>query len=412
MFKVLTSNNTRAFLKMCDNSKRGWWTKYSESRLIEVENTILTAVKSAFKTWFVPIGSTVGNNDKIWTIALNDQSPNTPLVMLHGFAAGLGFWCLNFDEIAQDRPLYAIDLLGFGRSSRPSFSKDCETAEQQWVSAIEAWRKQVNLDKFILLGHSFGGYLATSYAISHPDRVQHLILADPWGFSERPANFNPPTWVKVLGVVLYPFTFFNPLSTVRAMGPFGPWFIKKMRRDIARKYEDTFEDTNVIMEYIYQCNSQNPSGETAFHNFLKGFGWTKYPMIKRYDQLHDSVPITVMYGENSWISKEPGIILQEMRGSDSYVNIEIVPSAGHHLYSDQPHIFNKMVKETCRVADTFKDPETMKKASKLLKERFDPQKIKKLIEKNNRVLKEMSENEITESVDEGEKREVMAQVVD
>lgn len=60
----------------------------------------------------MPIGDIVGKNDQIWTIALNKEGENTPLVMLHGFAAGLGFWCKNFDGIAQDRPVYAIDLLG------------------------------------------------------------------------------------------------------------------------------------------------------------------------------------------------------------------------------------------------------------------------------------------------------------
>lgn len=72
----------------------------------------VAVIKSKFRTWFVSIGSIVGKDDKIWTIALNEKSENTPIVMLHGFAAGIGFWCKNFDEIAKDRPLYAIDLLG------------------------------------------------------------------------------------------------------------------------------------------------------------------------------------------------------------------------------------------------------------------------------------------------------------
>ena len=53
------------------------------------------------------------------------------------------------------REVYAIDLLGFGRSSRPDFPVSVEGVEEQYVSSLETWRKEVGLDKFILLGNFF-----------------------------------------------------------------------------------------------------------------------------------------------------------------------------------------------------------------------------------------------------------------
>lgn len=43
-------------------------------------------------------------------------------------------------------------------------------AEKQLVLSIEEWRREMNLPKIILLGHSMGGFLATSYTMSYPDR--------------------------------------------------------------------------------------------------------------------------------------------------------------------------------------------------------------------------------------------------
>lgn len=60
--------------------------------------------------------------------------------------------------------------LGFGRSSRPSFSTDALIAEKQLVKSVEEWRREMNINKMILLGHSMGGFIATSYSMDYPDR--------------------------------------------------------------------------------------------------------------------------------------------------------------------------------------------------------------------------------------------------
>lgn len=232
---------------------------------------------------------------------MNTDSPNMPIVMLHGFAAGIAFWVMNLEEISADRPLYAIDLLGFGRSSRPHFSKDAHEVEQQYIDSIEKWRELMQIPKMILLGHSFGGFLSTAYAMKYPERVEHLILADPWGFTEAPDLSNVALWKRSLVKVFQKMT---PLAIIRAAGPYGEWLVKKARSDILRKYENVVADQTVIAQYIHQCNSnRNPTGEEAFKNLLQGGPWAKFPIGDRMmEEISADIPITFLYGAISWMN--------------------------------------------------------------------------------------------------------------
>ncbi|CAH4030342.1 (Lyso)-N-acylphosphatidylethanolamine lipase isoform X2 [Pieris brassicae] len=328
------------------------WTRQSDTMLRNIEKTILSCVKTAYKRFYVDIGSVVGQCDKIWTISLNDEAAQTPLVMLHGMGAGVALWCPNLDALAATRPVYAIDLLGFGRSSRPKFASDAEKVEAQWVESVEEWRREVKINHFILLGHSLGGYIATAYALKYPDRVRHLILADPWGFPEKPSNvyekYQVPFWVRTVAKVLQPL---NPLWAVRAAGPAGKWLVSKTRPDISRKFMNYVADAQtVIPEYLYQCNSQTPSGESAFHTLMHGFGWAKNPMVRRVDRLHPALPVTVLYGSRSWVDNTTGQQLAQHR-PDSDTTVQVINGAGHHVYLDKPDLFNKYVNEACARAD-------------------------------------------------------------
>ena len=128
-----------------------------------------------------------------------DETKDQDLVILHGYGAGLGFFYKNFEGLSRvpGWKVYALDLLGMGRSSRPPFrlhSKDrqkCITEAEAWfVDALEEWRVQKNIDQFTLLGHSLGGYMAVAYALKFPGHLNKLILASPVGIPEDPYAVN------------------------------------------------------------------------------------------------------------------------------------------------------------------------------------------------------------------------------
>ncbi|XP_032681775.1 1-acylglycerol-3-phosphate O-acyltransferase ABHD5 isoform X1 [Odontomachus brunneus] len=331
----------------------GWfsWSMASSTMLRAAEKKILSCLKTAYRGWYVDIGPVVGTADKIWTISLNEESSKTPIVLLHGLASGVALWCMNLDALAIHRPVYAIDILGFGRSSRPTFSNKAQEAENQLVLSVEEWRREMQLEKFILLGHSMGGFLAASYAMQYPQRVKHLILADPWGFPEKPpdaaARVHIPFWVKAIAFAVQPL---NPLWAVRFAGPFGQWLIEKTRPDIVKKFSPLLDDTTVISQYIHQCNAQTPSGEGAFHAMMRSFGWAKNPIVKRMDNLSNDIPITLLYGSRSWVDNTTGETIKEARPS-SYVNVQVITGAGHHVYADKSETFNKYVSEACALSD-------------------------------------------------------------
>ncbi|KAL6468101.1 hypothetical protein MHYP_G00237780 [Metynnis hypsauchen] len=344
-----------------------WWPSWrptSMSLLKSAEAKILACIQNEVWSRFV----TLPNQNRIWTLTVtnrtarrpSDQASQTPLVMVHGFGGGVGLWIRNLDSLSRSRPVYAFDLLGFGRSSRPSFPSDASLAEEQFISSIEQWRQTLGLERMILLGHSLGGYLATSYSIQYPERVSHLILVDPWGFQERPKpqpegsssqvsevkRPGPPRWVKAVASVV---TLFNPLAIIRAAGPWGPGLVNRFRPDFKSKFEDLFDD-NTMTEYLYHCNAQTPSGEVGFRAMSESLGWAKRPMVQRVNLLPPSLPVSMLYGARSWVDSSTGKHVAQIRGQ-SPTRVVLIDDASHHVYADQPEEFNRVVENICNTVD-------------------------------------------------------------
>ncbi|KAM4538876.1 1-acylglycerol-3-phosphate O-acyltransferase ABHD5-like isoform 1-T1 [Odontesthes bonariensis] len=322
------------------------WCPTSPSQLKVAEEKMLKTVKRPYSRQHVRIS----NGNYLWTLAFSTQlhpcsptspqlSPGTPLVLLHGFGGGVALWAQNLDPLSSCRPVYALDLLGFGRSSRPLFSTDPEAAEEQFVTALEEWREKVGLEEMVLLGHNLGGYLSAAYTLKYPNRVKHLLLVEPWGFPARPENPNHhsiPMWIRAIGAVMSPF---NPLAGLRLAGPLGPTLVQTIRSDFKQKYSSVFDD-NTVSDYIYHLNAQTPSGETAFRNMTIPYGWAKRPMLERIGQVRADIPISFIYGSRSSIDSNSGHGVRTIRPD---VQIMVIRGAGHYVFADQPEDFNQAV---------------------------------------------------------------------
>ncbi|KAF1361531.1 alpha/beta-hydrolase [Lizonia empirigonia] len=269
-----------------------------------------------------------------------DERVEENLVMLHGYGAGLGFFYRNFEALsrAEGWKVYALDLLGMGRSSRSPFKihakdKDAKIAEAEsfFVDALEEWRIQRGLDRFTLLGHSLGGYLAVAYALKYPGHLNKLILASPVGIPEdpyavsddlpdptdstlanefaqdaaatpdnnnflnqakknqaapdqaapdQPAPDQPPRrrmpgWLTYL----WEANVLSPFSFVRWSGPLGPRLVSGWT---SRRFSHLPEDeAQALHDYSYALFRQRGSSEYALGYLLAPGAFARSPLIRR-----------------------------------------------------------------------------------------------------------------------------------
>ena len=95
-----------------------------------------------------------------------------PLLLIHGAGSSLAQWRENLTQFARERPVYAIDLLGFGGTQKAA----CELNSDLWVAQVADFWQTFLQQPMILMGHSLGALVALQLATSYPARVNRLIM--------------------------------------------------------------------------------------------------------------------------------------------------------------------------------------------------------------------------------------------
>jgi cardiolipin-specific phospholipase len=328
----------------------------------------------------VPLGGP--NLDRFlneYSVERAGEDTDEALVMLHGYGAGLGFFYKNFEPLSRAKGwrLYALDMLGMGNSARPGWhiaSKDpqgrIDEAEAWFVDSLEEWRKARKLERFTLMGHSLGGYMATSYALKYPGRVKKLILVSPVGFPEDPyavnaevpgpgdstvanefiqdqesivndgdttiqppsaaaapaktaaaqkagANGAPrrrtPGWLAWLWDAN-----FSPFAFVRIAGPLGPRFVSSWT---SRRFSHLpSPEQKILHDYSFSIFRQRGSGEYALPYVLAPGAYARRPLINRISGIgRGTLPEDL--AASSAVKKETGIPIVFMYGEHDWMDV-------------------------------------------------------------------------------------------
>lgn len=344
------------------------WIPTSIKEVLASERSLLSLVKTPYVEEEVNIGSGPPGSKVRWfrsssneprfihtvTYETAENSKAPTLVMVHGYGASQGFFFRNFDALASRFRVIAIDQLGWGASSRPDFTcKSTEETEAWFIDSFEEWRKAKNLDQFILLGHSFGGYVAAKYALKYPEHVRHLILVGSAGFSDE--SNKKAEWVTQFkatwkGAILNHLweSNFTPQKFVRSLGPWGPRIVKGYTsvRFVTRTTGDTLNEVEakLLSDYVYHTLAAKASGELCL-KYIFAFGaFARSPLLRSASEW--KVPTTFIYGYYDWMDYEGAVEARKLMSVPA--EIIRVPQAGHFAFLDNASAFHSAVLYACR----------------------------------------------------------------
>jgi pimeloyl-ACP methyl ester carboxylesterase len=239
-------------------------------------------------------------------LIVSGSAGGKPLILLHGQDSIATSWIYNIADLSQAFRVYAVDTIGDMGKSKPTCLPNSREDYAAWL--LEVF-EQLKIEKADLMGLSYGGFLATNFALSNPERVKRIVLLAP-GIP----NFGPPTlqWANYgLPMMLLPSRltvkrFINGIST------------KGYSRD----------DPVHEQMLIGMMNMRHVS-------FMR-------PVFTDEEFKQMTAPILLLIGDHE-IMYEPQKALDCATRLIPNLQAELIPDASHMLNGDQPEAVNTRV---------------------------------------------------------------------
>jgi pimeloyl-ACP methyl ester carboxylesterase len=243
------------------------------------------------------------------TIRYYDVGSGPPLLLIHGIGGDADEWVFCFGPLSQFHRVLALDLLGFGRSSKPLI----EYTIAGFVEVVQHFLRGLKIDRTSVLGESLGGWIAASFALKFPSMVDKLILVDTAG-----------VW--------------GDITTL-------PIDVRVSTRDHLREiFQLLFHDQRMVNEALI---------DLAYHQHLeRGDGYTIDSVLRNaasgrevLDEAIGSVaaPTLIVWGEqDQMIPLSVGQRLQKLIAGSK---LEVIPQCGHLPALEKPEAFVQCVLE-------------------------------------------------------------------
>jgi pimeloyl-ACP methyl ester carboxylesterase len=234
-----------------------------------------------------------------------------PVVLIHGSMGSLHMWEGWARELSGKARLISVDLPGHGLTG--AWPRDEYTIEA-YADFVEVLVDTLNLDRFVLVGHSIGGAVAWTFAATRPDRVSQLILVDASGYPRTAGDVPLRT----------------RLARMPVIGDIGIYF--KPERFVGRALAESYADPAMVTpERVrrYAELQRFPGNRDATLQRAR----TQEPLdpapLKRLD-----VPTLIIWGgKDHWVPTADAFRFQnDIKGAE----LEIFEALGHNPMEEDP----------------------------------------------------------------------------
>ncbi len=259
-----------------------------------------------------------------------------PLLLLHGGpGADHSDFLPALKPLARRHQLVLIDERGSGRSERLGDPTSYTLALM--VKDIECVRKHLELEQWVVLGHSFGGILAQAYAVLHPMRLLGLVLAGT-GSSARCIDADFRNLRKGLPAALRSrLASYERAGIFQANGAYNKRYAAASAEAIApymyaRTPPQRFKNPPPLgMEVLREMWVRH--SDFRIDGNLKGFDFTKALARVR-------APSLVVIGDRDLVSTATADV---SRASLPHATLVVMAECAHMMFIDQAVCFNRLL---------------------------------------------------------------------
>lgn len=250
------------------------------------------------------------------------------IIFVHGLGSYIPAWNKVIPELSKTYRCIAIDLPGYGKSSKAPHSGMMSF----YADVINDFAEAMKIEKFSFAGHSMGGQIAMVYGLKWPEKINQLILVDPAGF--EPFTHGQKEWFeRIMTPSLVRLTTFEAIES-----------------NLASNFYNVPKDAEFMITDRMAMRKTSDFNGYCYAVSKSVAGMVNEPVI---DKLQDiKSPTLIFFGENDNLIPNrylnPGRTIDiAQSGHEKIPNSKLVmvPKCGHFMMFEKPDVFIEEVQK-------------------------------------------------------------------